>query len=274
MTRTLRRISILGYAAIVLATASAAFAVPNFLSEQGRLFDDAGDPVPDGEISITFAIYANPTGATAALWTETQMVATDDGYFSAVLGEVEPLTPGIFDGANRYLGVKVGSDPEMTPRQPLVSVPYAMVATGIVNEDGDVIVDAQGRWQGSPTGLVGPTGPAGPAGPAGPEGLRGATGPQGPPGAAGPQGTFNSTTCSVTQGTVVAMASNTGSASATCAAGTAITGGWNSSSWTFAKTCIQNGSSRAATSYSVNLYSPPNDCTPNSFRAWVLCCTP
>jgi hypothetical protein len=288
MARKIKLVGILGTCATVLATAAAAVAVPPYLSEQGRLFDDEGAPVEDGTISITFAIYGAATGG-SALWTETQTIATEDGYFSAVLGDMSnggtPIPPALFDGSTRYLGVKVGSDPEMTPRQPLVSVPYALVARGLVDSMGNVVVDEAGRWRGSPTGLVGPTGPQGPAGADGAAGPRGATGPQGPQGATGPQGpagavgatgpqgTFNSTTCSVTQGAVVTMTSNTASASVTCAAGTAIAGGWGISSWTFARTCIQYSDSRSATGYSVSLYSPPNDCA-NSFRAWVLCCTP
>lgn len=291
MARTLKALGILGSSAIWLM-APAASAVPPYLSEQGRLFDDAGDPVANGTVMITFAIYGATTGG-SPLWTETQTIATDDGYFSAVLGDTSnggvAIPAALFNGSTRYLGVKVGSDPEMTPRQPLVSVPYAFVARRVVNSAGMEIIDDQGRWQGSPTGLVGPTGPAGADGPAGPRGATGPSGanganggpgpqgPVGPTGPAGPQGpigTFASTTCSVTQGTVVTFSTNVASASATCASGTAIAGGWQSSSWTFARSCMQYSESRAATSYSVSLYSPPNDCTVNSFRAWVLCCTP
>jgi Collagen triple helix repeat (20 copies)/Chaperone of endosialidase len=62
------------------------------------------------------------------------------------------------------------------------------------------VINANGQWVGSPTGLVGPAGPIGPQGPAGPQGvpgsigLTGATGPAGlqgipgPVGATGPQG--------------------------------------------------------------------------------------
>ena len=187
MSRKLRQLGILGSCATVLATTAVALAVPRFLSEQGRLFDAMGMPVTNGALTIRFSIYADAT-TTTALWTETQAVAVDDGYFSAVLGEVTPIPADaatLFNGTTRYLGVRVGTDAEMTPRQPIVSVPYAMVATGVVDQDGDVVIDPTGRWLGSPTGLVGPTGPAGPTGA---DGARGATGPQGPAGAQGPPG--------------------------------------------------------------------------------------
>lgn len=192
MTRKLKALGILGSGAAVLATAAGALAVPPYLSEQGRLFDSMGDPV-NATVAIVFTIYDANTGGTT-LWTETQNVTTDDGYFSAVLGENTAVPASIFNGSNRYLGVKVGADPEMTPRQPLVSVPYALAARRVVNNMNQVVIDDQGRWQGNPTGLVGPTGPAGPDGATGPTGPRGATGPNGTngtnggPGPTGPQG--------------------------------------------------------------------------------------
>jgi hypothetical protein len=191
MVRNLRNLGILGSAATVLGTAAVALAVPPYLSEQGRLFDDTGMPVANGTIAITFSIYAGASGG-SPLWTETQMITTDDGYFSAVLGDMSnggtALPNDLFNGSTRYLGVTVASDGEMTPRQPLVSVPYALVARGVVNEDGDVVINPQGQWVGSPTGLVGPTGPAGDAGARGATGAQGPTGPIGPTGPMGPGG--------------------------------------------------------------------------------------
>ncbi len=108
--------------------------VPAGLTQTGRMFDAIGRPV-SGNRTIVFAIYDAPTGG-AALWTESHDVAFDDGYFVVALGETTAL-PG-FDGAPVYLGLKVAADPEMTPREELLSVPYAMVA-------GDVVGDINGR---------------------------------------------------------------------------------------------------------------------------------
>ena len=51
------------------------------------------------------------------------------GVYSVNLGSVNPINPATvpFD-AQYYLGVKVGTDPEMTPRNPLTAVPYAFTA--------------------------------------------------------------------------------------------------------------------------------------------------
>ena len=63
--------------------------------------DASGNPVA-GTVQIVFTIYDAPTGGTQ-LWTETQMVTLDDGYFSAALGEVVPIPASVFaNGATRY----------------------------------------------------------------------------------------------------------------------------------------------------------------------------
>ena len=62
-------------------------------------------------------------------------------------------------------------------RNKLNSVPFAIVArdvNGIINPaginiGGVPVIDAQGRWVGSTTGIAGPRGETGPAGPQGPQ---------------------------------------------------------------------------------------------------------
>jgi hypothetical protein len=103
--------------------------VPASLTQQGRILDKDGTPV-SSKVAITFTLYNHPTKSAAAntLWTETQNLTLDDGYFSAQLGNVTALDPTLFDGSVLYLGVTVGSDDEMTPRQAVTSVPYAFKA--------------------------------------------------------------------------------------------------------------------------------------------------
>ena len=174
-------------------TASAA-GVPKTITHQGRLYDGSSKPV-SGTLAVKFAIYADAT-TTTALWTETDMLTFDEGYFSVSLGASMPFTATLFDGSVRYLGITVGADPEMTPRAPVQSVPYAILA-GDVNGDihptsvivnGTTVIDSTGTWTGGVAGLQGPAGPVGPAGAAGAQGPAGPVGPQGPVGAAGVQG--------------------------------------------------------------------------------------
>ncbi len=177
-----------------MLSATADAGVPATLTEQGRLFDGQGAPL-NASVSITFSVYAAPSGG-PALWTETQLISLDEGYFSAQLGGLSPFPPTLWDGSVRYLGIQVGADPEMSPRQTTESVPYALRAGDAVGDihptsvivNGTTVIDADGNWVGPPTGLVGPQGPAGPQGAVGPQGPIGPQGPQGPIGPVGPTG--------------------------------------------------------------------------------------
>lgn len=101
--------------------------VPTQINYQGYLTDDNGVPITD-TLTFTFTLYAD-SGGTTQLWQEQQNVDVVNGYFSVLLGQVEPLQPADFDGSTRYLGVQPEGAAEMTPRQPIVSVPYALAAT-------------------------------------------------------------------------------------------------------------------------------------------------
>jgi hypothetical protein len=157
--------------------------VPSTMIHQGRLLDRSGNP-STGSQSVVYRIYDSATGGTP-IWTETLTVTLDDGYFSTQLGATTPQTPTVFAGRTRFLGVTVGTDPEMTPREPIGSVPYALVATNVVGDitptsitvGGMQVVDSTGRWVGASSGPSGPAGPMGPAGPAGPAGPMGPAGP-------------------------------------------------------------------------------------------------
>ena len=103
-------------------------AVPSNIDFQGRLHDSGGSPV-NATLSITFSLYDVLSGG-AALWTETKSVQIADGLFQVKLGEITPFTPAHFSGTDRWLGIKVGSEAEMTPRTKFSSVGYAMQASG------------------------------------------------------------------------------------------------------------------------------------------------
>ncbi len=116
----------LSAASLVSGSAFAAPPVPATLTQQGRILDKTGAPV-SSKVKIVFNVYAAATGGDA-LWTEEQNITLDDGYFSAQLGSVTAIPDGVFDGTVRYIGVTVGADDEMTPREPVTSVPYALTA--------------------------------------------------------------------------------------------------------------------------------------------------
>jgi hypothetical protein len=76
---------------------------------------------------MTFRLYTSASGGTA-LWTETQNVTVTAGTYTVLLGSVSTLNTVAFDQPY-FLGVTVGGDTEMTPRQALSSAPYALRAS-------------------------------------------------------------------------------------------------------------------------------------------------
>lgn len=98
---------------------------PTTINYQGYLKGSGGNAIT-GSKSITFNLYTAPTGG-SPIWTSTKSISVADGIYSTVLGDTAALTGLNFD-AQYYLGINVESDGEMTPRQPLTSVAYAIKA--------------------------------------------------------------------------------------------------------------------------------------------------
>jgi hypothetical protein len=121
-----RMLGALAAALMMVGPAALAASVPATVGYQGRLYDQNGTPV-SGTMSVTFSLYASATGGTA-VWTETQSISFANGYFAVQLGAVTAFGTTAFNGTVRYLGVKVGTDAEMTPRATVASVPYALAA--------------------------------------------------------------------------------------------------------------------------------------------------
>ncbi len=111
-------------ACLCVLAAVAQAQIPQSLSYQGFLTTSGGQPV-SASLSMTFKLYTAAEGG-SALWTETRTVQVSNGSYSVLLGTVTPLAIA-FD-APYFIGVTVGADPEMTPRQPLASAPYAFKA--------------------------------------------------------------------------------------------------------------------------------------------------
>jgi hypothetical protein len=90
----------------------------SYIPIQGQLTDDSGAPL-DGDYSLTFRLYENSSGGTAVC-EDTRTVSVNNGLFSHYFKGCSEI-----DGKMLYLGIQVGSDPEMTPRQYIDNVPYA-----------------------------------------------------------------------------------------------------------------------------------------------------
>jgi hypothetical protein len=137
MQRAIIRTTVLAIALMAIASFAAAD-VPQLINYQGRLTDESGNPVPDANYQITFTIYDDSTAGTSN-WTETQSVAVTGGLFHVLLGSVSALTDGHFVSSERWLGIKVGADPELVPRTRLVTVPYAFRVSTVDSASGGTI---------------------------------------------------------------------------------------------------------------------------------------
>jgi len=100
-------------------------AVPETINYQGYLTDTNGKAV-NGTLSITFRIWDAVNGGVSQ-WEETHsIVPVNDGVYSVILGSINPV---LLDFSNQYyLGVTVGTNNEMTPRQTMTSVASALTA--------------------------------------------------------------------------------------------------------------------------------------------------
>ena len=121
-------------------------AVPETINFQGTLKDVNGIPL-NGTRIIIFRIYDSAENGTM-LWSEqNNSVVIADGIFSQELGSNTPFTANMFENPELYITFFLDGE-EMTPRQKLHSVPYALYAentyhikdvpiSGLVQQDND-----------------------------------------------------------------------------------------------------------------------------------------
>jgi hypothetical protein len=128
---------------VVALTSPATSAVPEQLHYQGVLQNSAGEPIhcpdlaacPDGLPDLTFRLYDQAEDG-AAIWEEThEGVSVHHGHFQVVLGATSPVGVELLQGST-YLGVEVETAGEMSPRQAVVSTPYALRAQAADNLGG------------------------------------------------------------------------------------------------------------------------------------------
>jgi hypothetical protein len=104
------------------------------VSYQGRLTDDAGNPVPNSTYQITFSLFNGPDLVDAA-WAETHpAVQTDNGLFTVILGSVNRLEETVFENEPLYLEIKIGESEIISPRTLLTSVPSAAFAKKVIGD--------------------------------------------------------------------------------------------------------------------------------------------
>jgi hypothetical protein len=119
-----RFIFIFGLIILVFLASLSLAGIPKMINYQGMLTgSDGTTPVTDGNYSLTFKIYGSESG-TDSLWRENHpTVQVTNGLFNVILGSVTSLNLA-FD-TDYWLGIRVGSDAELSPRIRLTSVGYA-----------------------------------------------------------------------------------------------------------------------------------------------------
>jgi hypothetical protein len=139
--------------------------IPLTMSYQGTLTNDTGQPVANGDYSMTFRIYEVASGG-SSIWEETQTVPVTDGIFNAILGSSNPLDI-TFDNTY-WLGVTVAEGDELQPRVELTSSAYSLNAhhvsgtSNVFPGDGNVGIgiknpaaklEVDGNWSLGITGI-------------------------------------------------------------------------------------------------------------------------
>ena len=106
-----------------------AFAVPQQITQQGRLIDNSGNPISGSHI-LTFHLYDGPI-STKPLWGEEPFVFFENGYYSTTLGADNNnlLDTSVLDEVVLYLEIQVDSDSPLQPRQnfPLFLTPDRLI---------------------------------------------------------------------------------------------------------------------------------------------------
>ena len=103
------------------------FAIPQTLSQQGRLLDSSDVPV-EGSHYLTFRIFESNI-ATQPLWEESLSINFENGFYRVILGSDvnNPLDTELFASSPLFLELQLGTEDPFFPRQLLNALPYSIV---------------------------------------------------------------------------------------------------------------------------------------------------
>ena len=112
----------------------------------GKLTDETGNSLSNGVYSLDFRIWDNEhlSSTTNLIWSRRYDVAVEGGHFNVSLGDQAMLIDGdscavnsieyAFSESNRYVGITLlPSAVELTPRQRMLSSPYALSSKCSIN---------------------------------------------------------------------------------------------------------------------------------------------
>lgn len=133
--------------------------ISNNINYQGKLMDNSGNPITTAT-TIQFSLYNHvsnglstdtPGSVGPLLWTETydgsggcaQIVPGIDGIFAQHLGDCVPFPAYLDFTQEYYLGVKIGTDTEASPRVPLSTHPYAFTSKRLNARDENIYITSE-----------------------------------------------------------------------------------------------------------------------------------
>jgi hypothetical protein len=125
-------VAVLGTALAVAAPAQAAAPAPKTIGFTGLLTDSHGVAPSNGAYTVQLSLYTAPTDG-APVWSETKSVQAARGLFSTALGDATPLPDPLDFSEAYFVGIRMGTDAEMTPRLALQGVPYALFAHDVAS---------------------------------------------------------------------------------------------------------------------------------------------
>lgn len=131
----------------VLASAAGitiAAEAPAMMNYQGRLVEN-GQLINSNGLAMQLTLYDSPSGSNV-VYQETDTVTVVDGLYTTTIGDNQSFgsAASLLDalntlGTNAWLGIKFGSDQELTPRERLMAAPFALRLRGVcVKDDGKV----------------------------------------------------------------------------------------------------------------------------------------
>jgi hypothetical protein len=129
-------------ATMVICTVSYA-EIPQMVGYQGRVTDNAGNPVADGNYIMRFRIYDDPAAGSLVWDSGNRSVALSGGVFSVLLGDT-PQPPVTLDFDEDYWLRVTFQGEDQLPRTPLASVGYAYMASGLT--PGTIIQGDISSW--------------------------------------------------------------------------------------------------------------------------------
>ncbi|MGE4069843.1 MAG: hypothetical protein AB7E72_01555 [Lysobacterales bacterium] len=105
--------------------------VPPSMNYQGHLTNATGQPLANGQYTLTFDVYNVPIGGSAVWGPQTMVVDVVNGYFNVLLSADstggDPIATA-FTAQPRYVGIRVDGAAEILPRQQVLSAAFAMQA--------------------------------------------------------------------------------------------------------------------------------------------------